>query len=127
MIKIASDLRSLDMNNFRAHVLPCDLADIDGISYVVVRQEELDQLLVDFFDAEISGVTKTPKDQRGNGTEGNGLQIQGDEEYADDVSEEYYYEDDTVYYEEEYYEETEDVYSGTDVYYDEDGNVYTGE
>ncbi len=126
MIKIASDLRSLDMNNFRTHVLPCDLADSDGVSYVEVRQDELEQLMVDFFGAEILGVTKTPDELRGNGTEGNGLETE--EEYTEETSE-YYYEDETYYEDDGYYDESGNLYSEseTDVYYDENGDYYIGE
>lgn len=108
MIKIVSDVRSLDMNNFRTHVLPCELADIDGVSYVEVLQEELNQLMVDFFGADIYGYMKTPDELRGSGTVGNGIET---EEYVEET----YYEDDG------YYDEFGEVY------YDENGDYYTGE
>lgn len=125
MIKIASDLRSLDMNNLRTHVLPCELADTDGVSYVEVLPTELMQLMVDFFGAEIPGVTKTPEELRGNGTQGNGLNV--DEEPAYDEENEYY--EDEYYEDEEYYDESGEVYSNSEdeYYYDEDGNYYIGE
>lgn len=105
MIKIASGMRSLDMDHFRTHVLPCELADIDGISYVEVKQDLLDQTMVDYFGEERPGVTKTPVELLGNDSEGNGLVID-DGSAADNQSDGYYgdesiYEDDgAVYYEE---------------------------
>ncbi len=121
MIKIASDLRSLDMNNFRTHVLPCELADSDGVSYVEVLQEDLEQLMVDFFGAEIPGYIKTPDELRGNGTEGNGLNLE------EETSE--YYDDEVSYEDDGYYDESGNLYSEseTEYYYDENGDYYIGE
>lgn len=121
MIKIASNLKSLNMDHFRTHVLPCELADIDGISYVLVVQEQLDQMMVDYFGETIPGVTKTSADQLGQGTEGNGLSTgedtSGQEDYG--VDDDYY--EDVGYYDEygNYYEDAG--------YYDEYGNYYAGE
>ncbi len=139
MVKIASDLRTLDMSNFRTHVLPCQLADSDGVSYVEVLNDELPQLMVDFFGAEIPGYEKTPEELRGNGTEGNGLKL--DETVDDEETEEYYDTDDYYiedaieeyqgeeYTEDIYYDESGDIYSDseTDYYYDENGEYYTVE
>ena len=139
MIKVASDLRNLDMNNFRTHVLPCQLADSDGVSYVEVVGGKLAQLMVDFFGAEIPGYEKTPEELRGNGTEGNGLEM--GETVSDEESEEYlpteeeYYEDyqEDEFAEDIYYDESGDVYYDsetdyeTDYYYDENGEYYTVE
>lgn len=140
MIKIASDCRSIDMNQFRTHVVPCELKDIDGISYVEVCQDELEQMMVDFFGIEIPGVTKTPDELRGNGTEGNGIRTEGDSEteendgytfdidsYEDDYYDGGYYEDDVMDYEDDnYYDESGEVYTDDvdDVYYDENGDYY---
>ncbi len=117
MVKIAASVRSLNMDNFRTHVLPCELADIDGISYVLTLQDQLDQVMVDYFGEEIPGVVKTPEDQLGSGDQGNGIVT---EEQADPYGGDEYYED-TGYYDEygNYYEDAG--------YYDEYGNYYAGE
>lgn len=120
MVKLASSVRSLNMDYFRTHVLPCELADIDGVSYVLAVQDQLDQMMVDYFGENIPGVIKTPEDQlgqevQGNGVTGNGSENSyGEDEYYDggyyeDVGtydDGGYYEEDGVYYEDTgYYEE----------------------